>query len=460
MAIIISLDIGTSTLSALAYALDPPHALTVRTCPNTCDVPGVPAPGHEQDPGCLLARCLDLIQSAAVDERVQADQVVGIGITGQMHGLLLVDQQARPQTNLFTWRDARALPSDSFPDLASACERTGCRLRAGYGGLTLRRCLRAGGLRANALQALSIADYLAAALTGVLATEPTQAASWGILDLRGRTWDGPSLRALGIPESVLPPIRPSALPLGVLLPEAATRLGLPAGIRVCSPLGDNQASFIGAASSAADSAVLNLGTGGQISVPVATWAKRPGLETRPLPFGGYILVGASLCGGWAYAYLRRFFQAVVRDFTDSEIEDAEAYRRMNVLASRALPGAAGLAADTRFSGTRDQPTRRGGLHGIDARNLTPPNLCRAVVEGMVRELADTYANARAPAISRILISGNAARRNPLVREVVEAAFGLPCSVAEIEEEAALGAARAAAVGLGLAPIETVCVPGR
>jgi sugar (pentulose or hexulose) kinase len=278
---------------------------------------------------------------------------------------------------------------------------------------------------------------------------------------------------LGIPESVLPEVRPSAEPLGGLSAERAAALGLPESVRVCSPVSDNQASVVGAAGFGEGSCVVNLGTGGQVSIPSREFTFVPGLETRPMPFGGYILVGASLCGGWSYAYLRRFCQDMAREMTGRDVTDAEAYERLNALAASAPPGAGGLTADTRFDGTRGEPDVRGAFTGIDASNLTPANLARAVVEGMAQELANMAdVPARAAVrqahdgtvlslpkgrarIARVVASGNAARNNPLVRQAIEQAFGAPCSVGPAREEAALGAAYCAAVGLGLLSTEEV-----
>ena len=174
-----------------------------------------------------------------------------------------------------------------------------------------------------------------------------------------------------------------------------------------------------------------------------------------MPFGGYILVGASLCGGWSWSYLCRFFQAVAQEMTGIALSEEEAYARLNALAREVPPGAEGMTADTRFMGTRLQPAVRGGFAGIDDVNLTAGNMARAVVEGMVRELAELAGRAGSVGIERLVAAGAGARRNPLVPDIIQQVFGLPCTLSRQDEEAALGAACCAAVGLGLAAKDDV-----
>ena len=452
---LLALDIGTSKICVLALALDTLTILADRSRPNLCDVPGL-APGrHEQNPLLIREIAFDLIHQVAADQAVAAKSIIGIAITGQMHGTLLADPELRPLTCLITWRDRRAgagttarTPSDPnqppWPDVA---DRTGCGLHPGYGGTTLGWLARHQTLPEGA-RALSICDYLAASLTGVQATEPTHGASWGVLDLTTGQWHDDALDALGIPRRLMPEVRPASHPLAPLSARVAGRLGLPAGIPVCSPLGDNQASVIAAAGLDLSATVINLGTGGQISLLCPEFASVPLLETRPMPFAGYLHVGASLCGGWSYAYLRRFFQQVARDLTGIPVSAEDAYERMNALAARADPGAGGLVADTRFAGERGAPDQRGAWTGIDTENLTPANLIRATIQGVVRELWDMADRAGIRPPRKIVATGNGVRKNPLIPSTIEEVFKAPCVVALLSEEAAVGAACAAAVGLG------------
>ena len=323
-------------------------------------------------------------------------------------------------------------------------KRTGCRLHAGYGGATLYHMARNGGLPKD-VTAMTIADFVAACLTGVVATEPTHAASWGLLNLQSGQWDSELVQRLGLPPAILPSIHPTSTALAPVRGDLAQSLGLPPNVQVCLPMGDNQASIIGVAGLARDVAVVNLGTGGQVSIFQSEPVCVDGFETRPMPFGGYVLVGASLCGGWSYAYLRRFIQELVQQFTGDELDDHTVYERMNRMAADAPPSAEGLIVNPYFSGTRADPNLRGTIRGIDTQNLTAGNLARAFIEGMVGELADLFHTVDNSGIARIAASGNAVRENDVVVETIEALFGRKCYKSQYQEEAALGAAYAAAI---------------
>jgi sedoheptulokinase len=256
---------------------------------------------------------------------------------------------------------------------------------------------------------------------------------------------------------------------GLLLPEvveAGSRVGstsgeggLPTGVPVFAPLGDNQAAFLGAVRDVEAMALLNVGTGGQISawlpaIPAeAGGAGMAGLEARPFPGGGVLLVGATLCAGQAYALLEEFFRGVLEAF-DGRAEGA-LYERMNALAGGSEEtGAGGPLVDTRFNGTREDPRISGSIGGITLRNLTPAALVRGFLAGIAGELHSRYAalvRLRAAAPGGLVGSGNGLRRNPALRARIERRFGLPLRLPRLREEAALGAALAAAVGLGRLP---------
>ncbi len=461
--IVLSLDIGTSNLCALALSCDSLGPVAICSKKNDTEIANLATGYHEQDPLRIRDLCLELIQELLSEKNVDENDVVGIGITGQMHGVLMVNSDLQPESNLITWRDQRTLASDkpgSINETGPALdeivhERTGCRLHAGYGGRTLRWLQKNGRLSEGAV-ALTIADYIAGCLTGICATEPTHAASWGIFNLEKDRWDSEAVDNLGIPKKVLPEVHSAAKPLGTILSAVAKQLGLGHDVQVCSPVGDNQASIIGAAGFADDAMVLNLGTGGQISIPQNEYKFVETFETRPMPFGGFILVGASLCGGWSYTCLQKFIQATVREFAGTELNDEEVYSRMNAIAAEIAKGASGITVDTRFSGTRLEPNIRGSISGIGVDNFTVANLTRGFVEGMIRELAEMASLAEIKGLTRVIASGNAVRRNPVVLDVIKSIFDLPCYISTKKEAAARGAAYSAAIGLGLVFKDDIC----
>jgi sugar (pentulose or hexulose) kinase len=461
--VVLSLDIGTSNLCGLALSCDSLGPVAICSKKNDAEIKNLPTGYHEQDPLRIRDLCLGLIQKLLSEKKVSGKEVVGIGITGQMHGVLLVNSDLQPQSNLITWRDQRTLASDKSRPInetdhalgTSVHERIGCCLHAGYGGATLHWLSKNNKLPEGTI-ALTIADYVAGCLTGVCATEATHAASWGIFNLQKGEWDSETIEKLGIPKKVLPTVNSTAKPLGTIQPAITKQLDLGNDVQVCSPLGDNQASIIGAAGFADDVMVLNLGTGGQISIPQNEYKFVETFETRPMPFGGFILVGASLCGGWSYSCLQKFIQVTVKEFSGIEVSDKEIYRRMNAIAAETAEGASGITVDTRFSGTRLEPNLRGSISGIGVNNFTVDNLIRGFVEGMIRELAEMASLAEIKGFTRIIASGNAVRRNPVVLDVIKSIFDLPCYISTKKEAAACGAAYSAAIGLGLVSKDDIC----
>ncbi len=449
---LLALDIGTSRLSALAFSSKTSDPLAVRGVPNDAGIADLPPGRHEQDPGGILQRSLDLFRELLGDAAVEAADVKAIAVTGQMHGVLLIDGENRPLTNLITWLDRRVLETGEpghlnlsrfAMDIASQ-RRLGCRMHAGYGGALLH-WLEKNGQVPDYATAVSAPGFVAASLSGLVASDPTLAASWGLMDIVEETWDAKTLKRLGLDEHLLPPIRPSGSPLGPLLPERAQPLGLGDGVEVCVPLGDNQASVLGAAGFAGDAGVVNVGTGGQVSLPVQGAAFAPGLETRPMPFGGYLLVRASLRAGGAYQILARFFRRAAEAFTGSPVGEDETFAALNALAENAPSGAEGLRADTRFAGTWTDPDVRAAFSGIGEENFTPANVARSALEGVARELAEAGELSGLPEMKKIVAAGNAVRMIPPMLSILEEQFGIPCEPAPHAEEAALGAALCASV---------------
>ena len=440
---ILTLDIGTSKIAATAFDCAKRQNTFVLSVANQAAISGLPPGRHEQAPEIIYRQCLELLRGVIASGDTARAEVRTIAIAGQMHGVLLADRALNPVTNLITWCDQRAAALTASLDRATwPVGRTGCYLHPGYGGATLAILATQGGIPQRST-AFSIADFVAARLTGIAATEPTHAASWGIMDIRCHEWDKELVTRLAIPEDVLPEIKPGLTELGPL----RVALGLPSRVTVCSPLGDNQASFMGTCGLDSDAMLLNLGTGGQISLPCREFVFCPEVETRPLPFGGFLLVGASLCGGRAYAQLKDFFQQTIREFTGAALSDAELYQVMNRMAAGATTAP---TVDTRFAGTRTNPKLRGGINDIGLDNFTPAALSLGFVRGMIRELSGMLPAQLSRSFRKVLAGGNAVRKNPLAQQIIAAEFGLRCELATSCEEAATGAALAAARAVGLA----------
>ncbi|ANS74576.1 hypothetical protein AWM70_08240 [Paenibacillus yonginensis] len=246
----------------------------------------------------------------------------------------------------------------------------------------------------------------------------------------------------GLDSSVFPAVVPSGTKLG------HTREGIP----VYASLGDNQASFLGSVPDPEHTMLLNIGTGSQLSAFVPNLTQAPkGMEARPYPGGGVLMVGAALSGGKSYALLERFFQEVIEAYTGKTLDASEVYAWMERILVEAPEQEQGLTVRPWFLGTRSNPNVRGSIEHISLDNFRPASLTHAFLKGMLEELkpyAIKLQQLQAAAYDRLVGSGNALRSNPVLRAKAETIFGMPLRLSASPEEAAVGAALCAAVGSG------------
>jgi sugar (pentulose or hexulose) kinase len=217
-------------------------------------------------------------------------RIGGIGVAGQMHGILYVDGDGRAVSPLFTWQDGRGdqeLEGTTYAGMLS--EALGRPVSTGMGFVTHYYNVKNGLVPRGAACLCTIADYVAMRLAHAQAPvmDATNAASLGCIDLRRLEFRRDAMSALDIDGAIFPRVSTSCPALG----EA--RNGTP----VFAALGDNQASFLGSVRDVRGSLLCNIGTGSQISLFSDDCLDVPGIDTRPFPLGGYIGVGAALCGG-------------------------------------------------------------------------------------------------------------------------------------------------------------------
>jgi sedoheptulokinase len=215
-------------------------------------------------------------------------------------------------------------------------------------------------------------------------------------------------------------------------------------IPVSVAIGDNQASVLSALSGEGD-VLINVGTGSQVSMISEKIVRAEGVEVRPFFEGKYLLVGAALCGGRAYAILKDFYKKILGYNTGADSD--EVYSIMaKMLESK--KSSEGLSVDTRFSGTRANKDIRGSVSGISEENFTPENLTYGTLSGMIGELYSMYSSMGKVA-SGIVGSGNGIRKNEALIRVAEDAFGADMKIPTHTEEAAYGAAMFALISAGV-----------
>jgi len=471
MAFHVGVDVGTTKIAAVVVDSSSGREVAVKDVPNDTETTSASdkARGHsEWDADATAKRTFECIAAAVAGAR--GGEIKGIGVTGQMHGMVLL-ANGSPISPFIGWQDRRCqemLPGrdvnyiDRMMQLAGVggFAGTGCPPATGYMASTLFWLARNGNAlvtksaaRAarDGVMACFLPDYLVLRLTGRgPVTDPTDAAGAGVLDVATGAWNSALISKLGLRADIFAPILKSGAVAGGLTAEAANALGLKEGIPVCVACGDNQAGFAGSVADPPESILVNIGTGAQVSAWVPGCPSAENLDTRPHVDGGFLLVGAPLCGGVSYAFLRDFLLAAGRDFFGAR-GDEEIYAKMNRLAAAVPAGADGLRCEPLFTGSRLDPQRRASWNGMSPANFTPGHFARAIIEGIVEQVRLHYADMLGGGMKprrQLICTGNGVRRNPLLSQTLSAAFQMPLRVTVSTEEAAFGAALLAAVGSG------------
>ena len=433
MSTLIGLDIGTTSISAVAAEVSSGALLRSVTVPNDGILPSPDGVSRLQDPVRIVETALGLKESLAAE----FSPVAAIGVTGQMHGILYLDRAGRAVSPLYTWQDGRGnLPYGKSTYAAHLSTRSCYPLASGFGLVTHFINREQGLVPSEAVTFCTIQDYIALLLarrkTPLL--HASDAASFGCFDLEAHTFDRFAMEKLGFDNAFLPAVTA----------ETAI-IGQDGSIPVAAAIGDNQASVLGSLRENAD-ILVNIGTGSQVSAVVSAPVPFPAGAVRPYVDGKFLLAGSPLCGGRAYALLHRFFARCAELFGG---DGRDIYTVMNDMAAE-QPEDHSLTVDTRFCGTRNDPALRGALSEISEDNFTPEQLTRGVLWGMTAELRGLYGEMPLLSPATGLVgSGNAVRKNPVLRRYLEEQFTLPLNLPVHREEAAFGAAVFAAAAAGV-----------
>ena len=423
----LGIDIGTSKVCVVVFDIDLLGVIATYSAPNTATVSTLASSSlHEQDPEGIWRICVTLIQQIPSS----LGKIESISITGQMHGLLILDEQHIPTINFITWRDGRLSKASANLDY---CAENGCCIRVGYGASTLLALNESSLLDEESYTVCSITSFIMGRLCGDYRVDETLAASFGIFSLEKSDWNYNQIDELGLNRNLFGPIVPSCTPVAPIDRNVANLLNLCEDVMIYAPLGDNQASVLGSIGFL-DAGVINIGTGGQLSIPSAKRKGSKSIEIRPIPGIGFLQTYSSLCGGWAYEYLKDFCKDLLFTF-GIRISDREIFSMLDSLVEL-QDGHENLVVDTRFLGTRENPSQLGSITHIDTRNFKIASLATAFIRGIVQELH--HPDVPLMGISFIVASGNAVRKSSVMRRFIENEFGCSCKLPPFTEEACVG----------------------
>jgi xylulokinase len=243
-------------------------------------------------------------------------QPLAIGLSGQMHGLVMTSRDGGALRPALLWADSRATGSlRAYRRLGSrALARLANPLAPGMAGPMLKWIAEnEPRTYAEARWALQPKDWIRARLTGKVDAEPSDASATLLYDVPGDRWDLEVVSALGLEAGLLAPLlSSSAAPAGHLTAQAGTELGLPAGILVAAGAGDTAAAALGSGIVGRDDIQLIVGTGAQVIRPVVAPVSRAdagiNLYRSATPDGWYHM-GASISAGLSLNWVRQLMSA-------------------------------------------------------------------------------------------------------------------------------------------------------
>ena len=433
---LVGLDVGTTGVKAIALS---PAGEVLSVATRGYPV-STPRPGwSEQDPEDWWRAA-----EAALAEVGAGREVAGIGLSGQMHGLVVLDASGRVIRPAILWNDQRTAEECAEIERLVGLERlislTGNRALTGFTApklVWLRR--HEPDAYARVARVLLPKDYVRLRLTGEWAIDASDASGTLLLDVERRDWSAEVLDALELPSEWLPPVLES--------PERAGSVTagdtVPRGTPVAAGAGDQPAAAVGVGAVRPGVLSVVLGTSGVVLAPLPAYAHdaeaRVHAFCHALP-GTWQAMGVMLSAAGSLQWLH-----------DAVAPDAP-FERLVAEAEEWVPGAEGLLFLPYLAGERTphaDPDARGAFVGLEVRHDRGA-LVRAVLEGVAFGLRDSLDLVRAlggdAAAARV--SGGGARSRLWLR-IVASALGTPLERTESEEGSAYGAALLGGVAAGV-----------
>lgn len=375
---------------------------------------------------------------------ISGERILGIGVSGQQHGLVLLDEQGAVLRPAKLWCDTESSAEnqrllDHLGGESGSLQRLGVAIAPGY---TVSKLLwtreQHPDVFARIAHILLPHDYLNHWLTGRACSEYGDASGTGYFNVRTRTWDCELLNFIdpsGRLCNALPQLIESDQPVGRLRPQIARQLGLNPDAVVASGGGDNMMGAIGTGNIRPGAITMSLGTSGTLYA----YSDQPTVSPH-----AQVATFCSSSGGWLPLICTMNLtnaSGLIQQLLALDIPSFDA------LVAQAPIGAEGLLLLPFFNGERVPalPNARASLLGMDSDNLTRANLCRAVVEGTAFGLRYGLDLLRASGLQSetIRLVGGAAK-SPVWRQVIADIMGTPLVCPQHTEAAALGAAIQAA----------------
>lgn len=446
---VVGIDFGTTSLSAILQNTDECKIEKVYNYNTNAYIPFEEHYKKEQSLeklGQLFDKLISQIKSLPNIE-IQA-----YAFTGQMHGIIGLNEKGEAVTNLVTWQDKSGdlLTDKDSTILESIREKTGVNTIAnGYGIVTLYKWVNLD-KRTDIHSFCTAPDYFARHLAnehGEVKMNATMAHSIGLYDIHHDKWQLGLIDKLNLSSVTFPTV------------ESNNQIiGYTDSTPIFCALGDNQASFVGSVFDKDNSVLLNVGTGTQLSFLINKTDYEEykkyidGFETQLRPYDDthYLIATSFLNGGSVYKSLFNFFKDIAQNlFGITEIDEGALWQQMTVCGKASTNSSLPLDVVPMLEGQRKDPTLGGVISNLRTSNFTPGDFIAGFLKGLAVYYKTGFLESVEKHTKYICGSGNGLKKNPLFCEIIEDTFGHPLRLTAFDEEAAVGATIYACLKIGI-----------
>ena len=418
----------------------------------------------EQDPENWWSAASRAIQKCLRKAEALPIEIACIGLTGQMHGLVLLDAEGRVLRRAIIWCDQRT--EEQCRQITKKLGAQGVIERTANPALTNFTLPKIWwvqqhepGIWARVRTILLPKDYVRYRMTGASAIDVAEASGTLFFDVARRTWSPEMLEVSGIDEKLLPRVYESQEICGRISKNGADATGLVVGTPVVAGAGDQAAGAVGMGIVRSGAVSATIGTSGVVFAatgkPVLDPRGRIHTFCHAVP-GRWHVMGVTQAAGLSLRWFRDQFGAEGGSVNATN----DPYDGLTAEAAKAPPGADGLLWAPYLMGERTphlDPQARGALVGITAQH-TREHVIRAILEGVAFSLRDTleiFSELKIP-VELIRLGGGGAR-SALWRQIQADVYGRTVELPEAEEGPAFGVALLAGVGAGTWPsVEEAC----
>lgn len=463
MRYLLGLDIGTSGTKT---ALFDENGNTIKTATYGYELFQPKVGWAEQNPEDWWKACVEGIKDVIKNSGVSCNDIKGIGLSGQMHGLVLVDENNQVIRNSIIWCDQRTEKECEYITEKIGRERlisiTGNPAMTGF---TLSKLLW---VRNNEPEnykkikkILLPKDYIRFRLTNVFATEVSDASGMQMLDINSRDWSTELLNELEIDKNILAPVYESVVVSGYVTKETAEITGLAEGTAVVGGAGDQAAGAIGNGIVSEGIISTVIGSSGVVFASTDTPRFDKGGRVHTLCHavpGKWHVMGVTQGAGLSFKWFKETFcQKEIEDCKENKLN---IYDVLTAKAAQSKPGANGVIYLPYLMGERTphlDPNVKGGFLGVSLIN-NHDDFIRSILEGVsfsLKNCLDIIEDMNVN-IHDIRVSGGGAE-SEVWRQILSDIFGYSLTTVKASEGPALGVAILAAVGTGIYPsVEDAC----